>query len=223
MSEQFSQQNNPFDEEKTDPISSGDIISHKEKEAYLEMQRRVDLEKNEISEDPQMSDDIEKIIETLPDERQKEIVRRVYLLKEKQVDVARQLKISPSRARQIGMKAMRLLRHPERIKALNGLDLKSRSGDRYHNLLSELISNYLYKSKVESDKMVDTVLRQIYYLTWGNDKRYLNKLDSVTFNQICDELKTILEKDSYSEQDVIRLRNVKKRLGDEIARIKGLE
>lgn len=199
-------------------ISGEDSVNPTEKEAFAEMQRRVDLEKNEVSgNDQSLSETVELIIETLPEEKQRDVIRRIYLEGEKSVDVAKSLGLSQSRIHQIERKALMMLRHPRRMEILKGIELGSRSKDSYDNILHNILIEYIYSPEVGKNKKLEKALRKIDFYTWATVTGIgLDKLDSLTFNQICDDIKNVLDKIEYNEKDIIELQKISKRLNLEL-------
>lgn len=201
-------------EENSEPISKKDMISEEEKGAFTEMQRQIELGKSDISEDLISAEEVEKIIESLPEDKQKDVIRRIHLNGEKNIDVAKSLGLGQSRIHQIEMKALRLLRHPKRIQLIKEIELKSRSKDNYPEVLHSILRKYLYSLK---NKKLEKVLREIDFLTWGaTNRKGFDELDSLTFNQICDDLKNILDKKDYNEQDIEKLQNISKKIKREL-------
>lgn len=210
-------------EEESEPILEKDVTPPHGRKAFIEMSRRNELDESDIAKDPQLAEDLEKIIETLPTERQKEVVRQYYFQGKKSTEIAEDLGISPSRMHQIERKARRLLRQPDRMKHLEGFELLTLSRDRYYHVLGELINNCINDPKIKKNKEIRKILRTIDYFSWASPhKDYLCKLDSSVFNQIFDAMKEIIDKEEYDDQDIAGLKNIAERLKQEIEKVKGV-
>lgn len=206
--------------EKLEPISEDDTTSEEEKMAFTEMLRRVELGRDVISEDPQLSAELEKMIDSLPDERGREIIRRRFFRNETWKKIAEDFGLSSARVRQIGVRALRQLRHPKRMKYVEGVELQSLDKDRYHDILNKILRGYRYDTRVEKNKKMQRILRGIDTFIWGPGKNNMHKLDSLTFNRLCDEIKGILNKKEYSDQDIADLENTAKKLDREVGKVK---
>lgn len=118
-------ENMPNEEDvKIEPMAKEDAVSDEEKEAFMEMQRHIELRKSELSEDQFLPGELEKMIESLPNERLKKIIRVRYLegLTAEQARI--KLKMSKKEFKQDEHKALRMLRHPSRLEQIdNGAGL----------------------------------------------------------------------------------------------------
>lgn len=181
------------------PILESDAASATERRAFLEMLSDIELGKNDISEDTQLHLEIEKMVETLPTEMEKEVIRKRFFRKETLEQIGKDLGVSRERVRGIESIALRHLRHPSRIKYVEGVELKSLSKDTYHSRLYNIICQYRHKT--ENNKRLKESLDKISYFTWTK-RDEMRRLNSLTFNQICEEISNILKKDKYTKQDI---------------------
>ena len=202
-------------EEFVNPISKEDAVSQAEKRAFVEMQRQIETTKDAISEDPHLQKEIQEMIESLPKEQERDVIRQIFFEGKNYAEVGRTLKLSGERIRGIEAVALRKLRHPKMEKYTEGVEL---TNDSYRDRLSQILPlNY---SKVTENKEIEKILRKIDYFTWGGEIRLrLNKLDSLIFNEICDEIKAIVSKEKYTEKDVVALKAIAKRLDQDVKKI----
>jgi len=178
--------------EESEPISRKDIVSAKAKEAFSEMQRQAELGKNNISEDQLLPGELEEMIGTSLNEKEKEVIRRKYFYSETYEQIGDHLGISAGRAQQIGARALERLREPRNKKYLEGMELPSRNRDKQHHILEEILLKYLKDPRIDEFSEMHKALSRIYYSTEGTQGKILCNLDPRDFKRICDEIKTIL-------------------------------
>ncbi|MEO8637577.1 MAG: sigma factor-like helix-turn-helix DNA-binding protein [Candidatus Taylorbacteria bacterium] len=204
--------------EKFERIKKEDAVSATEREAFVEMLQDAELGKKFTPSDPQLRDDIEQLIETLPDERSKEIIRRRFLQGETLEEIGEHFAVGPSRIQQIVAKSIRLLRHPKRMLYIPPVELESRDRDTYSERLHRILQQY--PPQFEKNKKVREILHKLDSFTWGDKREKLGQLDSLTFNQICDDLNALISKENFAGKDVITLKTISEKLALEIAKVK---
>jgi|SRR3989344_3962284 len=196
------------------PTSEGDIVSEAEKNAFTEMHHDIEMEKNNIFEDPHVQRELDEMIESLPGEKEKEVIRGRFFRGETLEAVGKKLGLSKDRIRQIEAGALRLLRHPVRMTYVEGVELENRDKYSYGQRLNKILP--MYDARAEKNRKMKNILHKIDYFTWGPRQEHLSELDSLTFNQICDEIKAIVTKKEYNDHDVSALEKISDRLEKEI-------
>lgn len=202
--------------EKFESISKKDAVSEQEKEAFIEMQRIIELGKDNISEDPQLEKEIEEMIETLLTEREKIVIRGIFLKGKSLGEIGKSLEVSPERIRQIEVSALQKLRRPEAKNYVKGFELKARGNDFDLRLKSVYVQNYL---KAKENIKMEEVFRKILFLTRGSRGEKLCKLDSLIFNKIKKEIDAITAKNEYNNQDAQSLEEIVERLKLEMKKV----
>jgi len=94
--------------EESEPISREDAVSSKEKRAFSEMQRQIELDKSGISENLELRIQLEKLIETLVSERDKEIIRQYYFQEKSIYKIGEEFGIYPAQVAKICAQTIRL-------------------------------------------------------------------------------------------------------------------
>ncbi len=210
--------------EKFERISDEDKVPEQEKESFAEMQRLLETDKSEISDDPMLVQEIEKMIDSLPNDREKEIIRRRYFGGETFDSIGQSFGLSGNRIREIEVVAMKRLRRPKMRAYVEGVDLVNRSKSEYNEILGKLISDYMDKPQVRDNTEVKKILQRIYTRLTSYSSYWpagLYRLDSVKFNETCDLLKKILNKEIYTNLDIDDLNNFETKLHEEVGRVLG--
>jgi len=193
-----------------EPISREDRISREEKEAFAEMQRRNELDDNPAIEDAQQEMDVESMLKAMLTEQERSVIKKRFFEDKTLEEAGEDLGISGENVRQRQNSVFMKLRSLRGSKYLKDLELFSRGKDGYRFILEKILDQN--RSKMEENEAMKGIFYKLYFLSWGPLREKLRKLDSLTFNQACDEIKKIVSKDEYSEADVASLNEIYERL-----------
>ena len=209
MSEKFE----PESEETAEPISAEDAVPEEDKTAFSEMLRQIELGKDNISEGPQLFEELEKKIEALLNEKEREIIKKRFLEGKSYAETAKESGMTPSQVGKIQARALEKLRIGSKIYR-EGLEVET--GLTYRNRLMDIFSEYKNSPKIIKNKKIQSTFWQIQSLIGGTSEDHFSKLDAITFNYFCDDIKRVLDKKEYSDQDTMELESFRDRLKDEI-------
>lgn len=208
--------------EESEPISKGDAVPNKEKAAFIEMQRRIELEKDEIFRDPIAIKEIEELIETLQNEREKEVVRQRFFEEKTFKEIGERFGISASRTKKIYDNVLKRLKQPS--KKMQDLRVfKSRQVENMQpRILKEFIGRSIDLPRFKKNLEIKKVLHEI----WGNamvSGSHISQLDPQTFNEIYDEIKSIVGKKEFTYGDLADLKSIAERLKQGVKKEDGQE
>lgn len=110
-------------EEIVETSSKGDAVSDKEKEAFTEMLCQVELGNNNISDDPQLAIELEKMIESLPTKQERNVIKKMFYEGKTIDETAKDLKIKHGKVVELKLRALSRLRRPERTKNIEDIEL----------------------------------------------------------------------------------------------------
>ncbi|MDE1975195.1 MAG: hypothetical protein KGI49_01650 [Patescibacteria group bacterium] len=215
--------------ERFEQITQEDKVSLAEKEAFGQMQRDIESGRNEFSEDPLLHVELEKMIGTL-DQRQQEIIRKRFFEKKSLQEVGDEFGITGSRVRDIEVKALRMLRHPSRMKYLDGIEMenhhqreseslkeklqmqklrmRSKAEINRRGTIGNIIDDILKKDNVK-DEVVTFLLEKLLELSRSPEgEAVLKKIDGETFGWILAVMKDINDKKEVDRTDRTRLENI---------------
>lgn len=204
--------------EESEPISRQDAVSPQEKSAFTEMQRQAELEKDEIFKDPLAIEEIKTLIETLPNEREKEVVRRKFFEGETYDKIGESFGIGGARTQQIYFKALKRLKQPST--KMQDLRFFRSGNDMQPRTLKEFIGRSINLHRFKKNSEIRKVLHEI----WGNamvSGSHISQLDHQTFDEIYDELKSIVGKKEFTPKDLADLKGVAERLEQKKEKVKG--
>lgn len=196
-----------------EPIERMDKVPEAQKEAFEEMLSDIDLTKNKISEDPQLRLEIEKMIETLPTEKEKDVIRRRFFGGETLKEIGESYGVGLEPIRKQEARALRHLRNPGRLKFIEDVRLENRDKVTYSQRLYNLINRFRNE---ERGKEAFDLLNEFGGFLYGGLEKGINKLDSQFFNQVFDDVKKVC---SSKNVNIVELRAIFERLKKETLRI----
>lgn len=203
--------------EEFERISSEDKVTKPEKDAFSEMQRDIKLRQRDISEDIQQRSDIEEALADLPNERQREVIRRRFLEGETRKEVARVWGVTTSAVRQMEERALRVLKNfSRRYSYQRGFEPEEGMFDNKTRLLH--LFQLLYKIKARKNPQLKEAIEGFYRSIGTSVKEeYLASLDLGTFNVLYEKIRSIMSKKQTGEADVAALNKVIGDFGQQFA------